>query len=236
MRRLFFVTIILMIATVLAASVIKIHRVEKFAHARLYWDHKQAYVFITEYTLGWRPSYIRAVGQRIKAIFPMTSVSYDDLRSSTTVWRISNAGTEKVATVPSDTFAYSFVPFEEGLFADDGAAIVKWTGDRFIAASQQEIAIVIVKARHTALHPDFNDVNGWSGRYDILAGNKLKVEIPLSIDDAASIDLVVTHDIQNQLTTVSVQTNKTGVDSLFQLESESKKISKSQYQMIFGQS
>ena len=162
------VRVLAVLAIALALSlVLRVHVVRVDSNGSLFWNTKDAYVFISIGELGYNFSYLGYVVEIVREIYPLGASGPEDSHCSMLVLHVTPDSTQQYTI---DNFCSTGIEPLQGVFYSGnrmpGGQIMKWSGERFepTTAEEQE------KLQHAMLSgqippgPSYNDVEGWSKR------------------------------------------------------------------------
>jgi hypothetical protein len=156
--------IVIVAATILAGS-IHVYYLRSDAVGELFWNQREAYLFVQISDTGYRMTYLGLLGETAREVFPFAVPKPENNHFSVVVLRITPNSVDRYAT---DNLQISQIePFEQTLYSANllsGTGLMKWSGTRFETATQEEATRYYGNAKSLPSGPSYDDVQGWSKR------------------------------------------------------------------------
>lgn len=214
-------------ACLIVLSFFQIYYIEGGGDGDLLWDSHEAFLFIHGHRRGYHVSYLGYTAELIKQYFGVIPRT-DDEDPFTLVVRISGSGVERFEE--KGMFHY-YTPVQQVLYAgrNDGN-LWKWNSTHFELATTDEIRSL--GGLNQLSKKDFNDVNGWSGRYSITS--KIKGQFPIAPDGVAMNLDVTTLNLAEGVVFVDLVRPDHAPEVIFRGDFRPHKVSRAVYERTFS--
>jgi hypothetical protein len=151
---------------------LKLHLVrDGVKNSVLLWNSEEAYLFATWSRVGYHFTCFEYLVGYIPAFFGVNH-TYDDVRSSIIVIRISPDGTSRYVVERNYVYDHgdrgfrAYFPVGQTIYAFDGGDPWKWAGTHFERVRPGE-PYPVKAITDTSVQQEFQSVDGWSARRDI---------------------------------------------------------------------
>jgi hypothetical protein len=146
------------------------------ANGDVFWNQNEAFVFLNVVRHGYHYSYLNVLGEISMEVLGRVPTPNDD-SWEVVVLRVTP---DSIQTIQTQRLGLGpYVLFGESIYAKEANSetLWKWNGTRFERAPTQEGQEIrgkwgtqwdTTKAVGQPVRPDFDAVNGWSGRYDLV--------------------------------------------------------------------
>lgn len=199
----------------------------------LIWNSDEAFLFANWSRAGYHFSCIGYLAGYIPALFGVNH-TYDDMRSSVIVIRITPNGTERLVTereYVSDKGDHGFrayFPLGQTIYAFDGGDPWKWAGTRFERVRTSEPYPIKVVTESTT-QQEFENVDGWSARRDV---SSWPVRSSINLDNKP-IAFFLTRDDSSANISLKLQLPNTVPQILLQVNNNLHLVRRSTYKSMF---
>jgi len=193
----------------------------------LLWNAKEAYLFVHGERRGYHVSYLGYLPELVKGYFGVIG-SPDDESQFTLVIRITPSKTQRCEE--KGEFHY-FTPIENNIYAGrNDENLWKWTGGHFEKASIEDQRKLSGTQRLS--NKDFNDANGWSGRFSITS--KIKEQFPITLDGSPlTVEATTLNFIEGEVSVDLMRPNRPP-ENIFKRNGQPRRVSKGEYERAFG--
>ena len=198
------------------------YHVWDLASADLLWHSGEAYLFVGVSRSGYRFTYLEYLIEFAKEYFYMVPPR-DNRTFYTTVFRITSSNVQRYTV---DGMAFDlYVPLDDGIYSRRDGAFWKWMGNRFDKASVGD------QRRLQGVNDrDFTDIQGWSKRKSL---TEMRPYSDVTIQfDGQPVTISTTAGSRE----VSIDISRSGqsTERVFDLDQRLNRVSKSEYEKIFG--
>lgn len=230
---------ILVAAVFLVALVVivfgKIYIIRDDSGASLLWNSKEAYLFTGVRRTGVRIRYLEYPWAVIYELLNGVR-SADDQRTSLTVVHMTASGVERHVIEASDEEPANtpdfYTPFEGNIYANYHGSLLRWTGDKFEAATAEEQRRLDGTNRLASGDIE-KDPAGWSKRGFGPAGN----DYEFAVDVGGNFTVNVTNRRigESEASVLSVTRAVAGqsAESIWRVDEHLRTVSKTEYEKAF---
>lgn len=188
------------------------------------WNADVAYLFIGCGDLGHRISYLsypfEDLREHLGAIRPA-----DDRRAWTIVIRIDKSSVTRYG--PDQSRFDFYTPFDGEIFANHEGTLWRWAGTGFVKANYAD------KDRAARLNAlNFDNVNGWSKRTEILSQLDGETTFQLQLDGIQP-SLIVNRKNQGRNITIDLVRPNQVPEQLWHLDRQPRSVTRAEYNEIF---
>jgi hypothetical protein len=190
------------------------------------WNENEGYLFVHGGRQGYRFSYLGYLAEMIKEPLGLVP-SIDNQKAFTIIFHMTPSNVKQYEL--PNTFEY-YTPIDHAVYAAHEGSLWKWMGSRFEAATAEENQQVHGIAR--LVREDFNEVNGWSGRYSITSerSNRIATDIgkkPLTLS-------VKTLNAVDGEVSIDVATPGRPDETIYRMSFRARRVPKAEYDKAFG--
>jgi len=159
------VVVVLVLLGVCAMAYFNRYAVAWTDHAgQILWNADEAYLFIQVGRNGWRGSYLRYVVRLANNFLFQAGSPPTETRRAIQVFTLTSDGVEAYP-IP-ETGIGGLTNFAGNIYAREGGMLIRWTGRSFVRSTDEEDQRF--RAATTKAGANFDNVNGWSGRSNVL--------------------------------------------------------------------
>lgn len=219
--------ILALLLLVIVLSFLHVYYIGGSGDGDLLWNGNEAYLFVHGERRGYHVSYLGYLPELVKGYFGVIG-SPDDESQFTLVIRMTPSKTERCEE--KGEFHY-FTPINNNIYAGhNDENLWKWTGSHFEKASIEEQRKLSGIQRLS--NKDFNDANGWSGRYSITS--KIKEQFPITLGGSQLTLEVTTLNLSEGDVSVDVMRPNRPPETIFNRNGQPRRVRKSEYERAFG--
>lgn len=221
------ILVVLLITTVIVGTLasLRVFYVRDLAGGTLAWKQETAFIFLNLGTFGYRMTYLQYMGEVVSEMLHGVREP-SDKRFSVVVLKITPNQVQQFV-VPGDL---SFTPSAGGIFSgDENGKLWKWDDDHITEATAEERQKFFGK---TFPHgPDYDDVDGWHFRCCFFTrqdGYRYVVDLK-----GATVSLIAREKGVEALSIDWVRPDGS-VETIWHLDENPRRVSKSEYQRDFA--
>lgn len=219
---------LLMLCSALAlalSSFFQLHYEGSSGDGDLLWNQSRAYLFVRGEHRGYRISYLGYIGTLIKGYFGIVDEP-DVRRPYTLVVMIDGTGVHRFEE--AQTFE-RFTPVEQDIYARHDITLWRWTGTNFVQADEQEQRQVDT----SHFRNDFTNRNGWSSRR--LITSSVRRDFDLELDGAPARIKTRTVNFYDGEVVIDLSRPNRASETIFHNSGRPRRVSRGEYERLFGQ-
>ncbi len=195
----------------------------------LLWKNDEAYFFLYDSSIGYHFSVAGLLAEPINEYF-YAPTPPDDVANLLSVLRVGPSGVEHWVQEP-DIPITDFTPIGGSIYANGPGGIVKWTGSRFEAISNEEEQRMGGREHLISDWSEFTSDNGWSRRLIRTVGPEdTPIHGQFSIDLNNRLEIIA---IEGNPTSVTLRRSNQPDQELWYYGRETVIASKAKYGLVF---
>lgn len=220
----------------LTFSILQVYVVRDAAGGTLFWSDNRAYLFLNVVSSGYRFSYVGYICEFVKEALRGVPTP-DAHRSSTIVFQLTPDGVQRYTNEGLNPGVFWMVDNTICVRDLGTGELWEWTGMRFERASKQVEEDLRTQQQSFRLDnhpggPDFDDMQGWGGRYSILSGTNertYKIQVhgnQISVSAKGSFGGDIAH--------IDFLRTNQAPERIWELDEHTRKVTKAEYERIFA--
>jgi hypothetical protein len=213
-----------------ALAFLHVYYISDGAGGTLFWNGNTAYLFLNQDSLGYRMNYLQYMGQTLKEALGVGRPP-SEKRYSSVVFTISSSDVNRYVLDGMRLSEY-FVINGSVLSGDQNTGMLwKWDENHFVRATAEDQRNLTKAGESRVPGPDYDDLDGWHKRCCFFTREN-EYSYLIKLDDA-TLSLRVKREHLDDLSVDLVRSGGTN-KPIWHLDGHPRKVSKVEYEQIFG--